>query len=593
MTSEVIILTDLRDILDTLPFGIIVLDGDNQIRACNRPVERMLTQPIPSLVGKPATHTLPQELCDHISSQTKEQFDVVVSSEPEIRWMYRTVSISDSDIVGILILIDISEEANLRLILHSTQQALLDLECVFDNSPDEIFVTDNQGNTLRVNSACERLCGLPGSHLVDKNVKELENEGVFFPSITDTVVKLKKQVTAIQETGSGRKVMAIANPVFDDADNVIRIVTSSRDLSEFFNLKTKLIETETLMEKYMSEVEMLRKEQTKIDNIVVKSEAMHKVFETVRRVSSFDSTVLLQGETGTGKDIIAKSIHNFSSRSSGPYIKLNCGAVPETLLESEFFGYAPGAFTGALRSGKPGVIELADGGTLFLNEIDAMPMSLQVKLLAVIQENRFMRVGGTKEISVNVRFIAASNRNLLEEVAKGRFREDLYYRLNVVLIDIPPLRERTAAIPTLAIHFLEKLCKKYWVRKSLSPEVMETLVRYNWPGNVRQLENAIEHALVISSGPLIMMSHLPESIRCPQIEPEGETTSVQGPLPAELIQDAKESLEREMLIRALKEGGSTRAAARILGVSQSTVVRRMKQYNIQRPYEVQQFSSHH
>lgn len=583
MTNGAIMMTDVCGILDTLPFGIIMLDSNSQIRVCNCAVERMLKQPIPSLIGKSATGTLPQELCDYVSSKSEEQFDVVVSSEPKIRWIHRTVRICD--ITGILILMDISEEADLRHRLDSTQQTLFDLECVFDNSPDEIFVTDNQGITLRVNSVCERLCGLPRSSLMDKNVKALEKEGVFFPSITDMVVKAKKRVTAIQDTKSGRKVMAIANPVFDDAGNVIRIVTNSRDVSEFYNLKTKLIETENLMEKYMSEVEMLRKEQTKIDDIVVKGEAMHRVFETVRRVSSFDSTVLLEGETGTGKDVIAKSIHNFSPRSSGPYIKLNCGAVPETLLESEFFGYAPGAFTGALRSGKPGVVELAHDGTLFLNEIDAMPMSLQVKLLAVIQENRFMRVGGIKETSVNVRFIAASNRNLLEEVAKNRFREDLYYRLNVVSIHIPPLRERTETIPALAIHFLEKLCKKYRVRKSLSPEVMEVLVRYNWPGNVRQLENAIEHAVVISSGSLIMMSHLPESIRYPQIKPKLETACSPGPQPAELMQDAREILEKEMLIHALKKGRSTRAAAHILGVSQSTVVRLMKQYNIHKPYE--------
>jgi PAS domain S-box-containing protein len=579
MTSGAITPANLCNIIDTLPFGIVMLDNNSRIQACNHAVKRMLEQPIPSLIGKFVSSLLPHKLHHSIELQEGHQFDVAVSSGRTIRWIYHSVSISG--FMGILILIDISEEVNLRHKLDSVQEALLDLEIVFDNSPDEIFVTDGQGVTLRVNSACERLYGVPRSYLVGKNVKELENEGAFFPSITPRVLQSKKPVTVVQDTRSGRKILAIANPVFDDSGNLIRIVTNSRDVSEFYDLKAKLTETENLMQRYISEVEMLRKEQTKIDGIVVKSQAMREVFETARRVASFDSTVLLQGETGTGKDVVAKSIHRLSSRSSGPYIKINCGAVPETLLESEFFGYAPGAFTGALRSGKPGVIELAHGGTLFLNEIDALPLSLQVKLLAVIQESRFMRVGGTKEVSVDTRFIAASNRNLLKEVVNGRFREDLYYRLNVVAIRIPPLRERVDAIPALAIHFLGKLCKKYDIRKGLSPGVMEYLVRHNWPGNVRQLENAIEHSLVVSSGPLIGVSDLPEVIRCYQIESEDKTTSLPGPRPAQLIQDARESLEREMLTHALEEGGSTRAAARILGVSQSTVVRRMKKYNIE------------
>jgi len=281
----------------------------------------MLEKPIPLLIGKAASDALSLKPDHSIRLEEGNQYDVEISSGCTIRCIYHAVSISG--LMGILILSDVSEEVNLKHRLDLAQEALLDLEVVFDNSPDEIFVTDGQGITLRVNSACERLYGVPRSYLVGKNVKELESEGIFFPSITPRVLKSRKRVTVVQDTRSGRKILAIANPVFDDSGNLIRIVTNSRDVSEFYDLKAKLTETENLMQRYISEVEMLRKEQTKIDGIVVKSQAMREVFETARRVASFDSTVLLQGETGTGKDVVAKSIHRLSSRSSGPYIKIN------------------------------------------------------------------------------------------------------------------------------------------------------------------------------------------------------------------------------------------------------------------------------
>lgn len=467
----------------------------------------------------------------------------------------------------------------------SLKELVADLEVIFDNSSDEIFVTDGHGTTLRVNPACERLYGVPCSDLIGKNVEQLEKEGTFFPSLTPKVKKLKEKVTVVQRTRSGRKVLATANPVLDSEGNIIRIITNSRDVSEFYDLKVKLAETESLMQRYMSEVEMLRKECLISDDVVVKSRAMYEVVDTARRIAPFDSTVLLQGETGTGKDVVAKLIHKHGSRSSGPYIKINCGAVPETLIESEFFGYASGAFTGAQRGGKPGVFEMAHGGTLFLNEIDTLPLSLQAKLLHVIQECQFMRVGGTKAISVDVRFIAASNQDLPALAKEGAFREDLYYRLNVVSITIPPLRERREDIPALTVHFLERLGEKYGIMRSLSSEAMEALVSFNWPGNVRELENAIERSLVISTSSSIEVWDLPERIRCYQADESESIKSTVDLLPVQLVQVARESLERELLIHALEEGGSTRAAARILGVSQSTVVRRMKKYSIQSPRE--------
>lgn len=570
--------------LDLLPVGVVIIGCRDRIRFCNHAADSLLNQSETSPVGKSCLDVFPPEFLHVRSKSGSTELNVGMGLQRTVRWTYQSLE-GIPDVTGLVFLLDVSEGFMLKQECKSLKELVADLEVIFDNSSDEIFVTDGHGTTLRVNAACERLYGVPCSDLIGKNVEQLEKEGTFFPSLTPKVKKLKEKVTVVQRTRSGRKVLATANPVLDSEGNIIRIITNSRDVSEFYDLKVKLAETESLMQRYMSEVEMLRKECLISDDVVVKSRAMYEVVDTARRIAPFDSTVLLQGETGTGKDVVAKLIHKHSSRSSGPYIKINCGAVPETLIESEFFGYASGAFTGAQRGGKPGVFEMAHGGTLFLNEIDTLPLSLQAKLLHVIQECQFMRVGGTKAISVDVRFIAASNQDLLALVKEGAFREDLYYRLNVVSITIPPLRERREDVPALTVHFLERLGDKYGIMRSLSSEAMEALVSFNWPGNVRELENAIERSLVISTGSSIGVWDLPERIRCYQADESESIKPTVDLLPVQLVQVARESLERELLIHALKEGGSTRAAARILGVSQSTVVRRMKKYSIQSPRE--------
>ena len=296
------------------------------------------------------------------------------------------------EVSGVVVLEDITKVTNLEKENLALRESVRDLHAIFESSYDEIYVTDGEGKTLRVNSACERFYGIPAEELIGKNVSDLEREGVFSPSITPLVLKLREPVTLVQTTKNGRRIVATANPIFDTDGRIVRIVTNSRDVTEFHNLKTRLAETEDLVNLYLDEIRALRQEHLKMDDIVVKSEAMRRVVETVKRVASFDSTVLLQGESGTGKDTVAKMIHRLSPRASGPFIKVNCGAIPEALMESEFFGYVPGAFTGAHRTGKAGVIELANKGTLFLNEIDALPLQLQVKMLHVIQERQFMKV---------------------------------------------------------------------------------------------------------------------------------------------------------------------------------------------------------
>jgi DNA-binding NtrC family response regulator len=328
------------------------------------------------------------------------------------------------------------------------------------------------------------------------------------------------------------------------------------------------------------ETEMLRRETKQLrsrvrdrvapNNMIGNTPPIQRVFEIIDQVAPSRATVLITGESGTGKELVANAIHQRSNRASGPFVKLHCAALAESLLESELFGHERGAFTGAMAR-KDGRFSLADGGTLFLDEIGEISPAIQVKLLRFLQEHEFERVGGTQTIRVDVRIIAATNRNLAEEVAKGRFREDLYYRLNVVALEMPALRERRGDIPLLAKFFLDKFAKSN--DKSIegfSPQAFETLVSYDWPGNVRELENAIERAVVLTSGSQIEARALPTTVR-PVVAIPG-MPAIPGSTMAEL--------ERYAILETMKAcGGSTSKCAEMLGLSTRTIQYRLHEYN--------------
>lgn len=313
-------------------------------------------------------------------------------------------------------------------------------------------------------------------------------------------------------------------------------------------------------------------------NIVGKSRAMERVFSLMKRVADTPTTVLISGESGTGKELIARGLHNASSRRDAPFVSINCAAVPETLLESELFGYEKGAFTGATHM-KEGKFEFADRGTIFLDEVAEMPLGLQVKLLRILQEQEFQRVGGNRDIKVDVRIIAATNKDLREEVEHRRFREDLFFRLNVVHIEAPPLRERLDDVPHLVAHFLEKFGRK--LGKSIpeiEPAVMTTFYEYSWPGNVRELENVIERALVLRKGNVIIVDDLPIELR----QTSRVETDADIPIPWDKgLAGALDAIEERMICEALKNAGNVQAkAAKLLGISRSNLQYKMKKYGL-------------
>ena len=328
---------------------------------------------------------------------------------------------------------------------------------------------------------------------------------------------------------------------------------------------------------YESELRSLQMKYSGSEKLIVSSQKMKELLETVIRLSQVDSTVLISGESGTGKELIAETIHNNSPRKDGPFIKINCGAISHHLLETELFGYEDGAFTGAKKGGKAGYFELASGGTLLLDEISELPFNLQANLLRVVQDKELIRVGGERTIPVDVRILAATNRDILDMVEKNEFRQDLYYRLNVVPIEVPPLRERKEEIPLLIANFIKLFNKKYQMNKICSNQVIDVLMEYDWPGNVRELENLVERLVVTVAGNTISVEHLPLHLKNHIPGPAHPQITVSGILP---LKEAVEVVEKQILEQAASRYRLTREIAQELKVDPSTVLRKAAKYGI-------------
>ena len=438
---------------------------------------------------------------------------------------------------------------------------------IFHNSYDGIFVTDGQGVTLWLNEGCERNYDIRARDVIGRNVSELETLGLISPVVAPRVIASKKRVTALQTTRAGKKILVTGTPLFDDYGNVRKVILNSRDTTELVKLQEQLVQAREQLEHFETEIEQLRKDTVDVvDGIVMRSPRMRDVIDLALRVAKVDTTVLIGGESGAGKEIISRLIHRSSARSAGPFVKLNCGAIPRELLESELFGYEGGAFTGARKQGKVGMFELANAGTLFLDEIGELPLEMQAKLLQAVQDRVITRLGGTRSTRVDFRIVAATNRNLHEMVNQKLFRKDLYFRLNVVSIVVPPLRERTADIVPLIHGLLDEFNRQYGFSARFSGRAIGTLLRYGWPGNVRELRNVVERLVVTSVDHVIDEISLSDPFH--EVEPLEEEY---GDLRLRVAR-----FEERLLRDALKKHGNTRAVAKMFEISQSTVVRKLK-----------------
>ncbi|WVX80019.1 sigma 54-interacting transcriptional regulator [Niallia oryzisoli] len=446
-----------------------------------------------------------------------------------------------------------------------------DLNAILSSIYDEILVVNAKGELLRYSEKIiEDFWQVDLKELIGKNIMDLVDKGYFTPSVSRLVMEKQKKVSVVQETSTGRKILAVGNPIFNENNELERIVIASRDITETSRLKNELEEIREKSELYKKELQHFKMKDQLSKKLIYSSPKMEKVMNQVKKIADFSSTVLLNGESGVGKEVIAEAIHQFGRRAEKPFLKLNCGAIPENLLESELFGYVKGSFTGADKNGKEGYFKQANGGILFLDEIGEMPMHLQVKLLRVLQEQEVIPIGSTTPIKIDVQIIAATNKNLEKLVEEGTFREDLFYRLNVIPIKIPPLRERTEDISPLAFHFLQRLNEKYDRHYHLTPDAINMLECYSWPGNVRELQNIIERLVVSADQPAIDAEFVSQFLAY-GYERKKMKPMVTRVMP---LQDAIESVEEQLIVMAMNQYKTTTKAAKALGISQSSVSRK-------------------
>lgn len=430
---------------------------------------------------------------------------------------------------------------------------------ILDHSSDEIFVLDSNMKIIYVNDACKKHYGLSKEDVLGKQSIELVEKGYWAPSIFPEVFEKKEPILIKQTTILGAELLTSAVPILNEKKEVGLVVTTAREMQSYKMLKLK----ENNAHSTDSNEELS-------PSIITNNEKMKNLLKFSQKVAATNSNILILGESGTGKSVMAQYIHENSKRSKGPFLTINCAAIPAELIESELFGYTPGAFTNASRSGKIGLLEAVDGGTLFLDEIGDMPLSLQAKLLQVIQDKKFIPIGGHKEKKVDIRIIAATNKDINEMVKNKTFREDLYYRLNVVDILMLPLRERTEDIIPLTYYFLYKCNQMYDVNKLISEDCLEWLAYYSWPGNVRQLENLIER-LVITSDDVIDIHDLPEGIYSHGKE------QIEKTVPTSL-NEAIDQAKREMVRHSYKINRSSRRVAKDLQISQTLAAKLIREY---------------
>jgi len=565
-----------KALLDSAYFAILAIDKDGYLTYINEIARSLLDF---RMEVKPRSIHYSEVDNDtwlefkKIIDTGKPQIAVPVAGRTCALLANRTPILCEGELVGVMSVFHDKEEYE-KISEHRFryQEVLREVEAIIDSSYDGIYVTDGEANTIRVNKAYENITGIKAQEVLGRNMRDLVDEGYFSESVTLKVLEEKKTVTLSQILKTGKHILVTGNPFFDDEGRIRMVVTNVRDMTDLDRLNKQLEESLKMTIAYRNKLQELQMSAYKDNEIIKASRAMRSVYDLVERVCRTDATILFHGETGVGKDRIAEEIHVKSNRAEkGIFVKINCGAIPETLLESELFGYEKGAFTGASRGGKPGLFEMADKGTLFLDEVESMPLALQGKLLRVLQDFEITRVGGTTPRKVDVRLICASNQDLKELVSQRKFRSDLYYRLHVIPVYIPPLRERVEDIPYLIMLFLNRFNNKYSKKKVFSSEAMHALIKYSWPGNVRELANLIERLVVITSGNRIDVNDLPAEIyKVPEYE---------NICPGKTLKEHLQCVEMSVIRDAINKYGNARRAAPHLGVDPSTLTRKLKRRN--------------
>ena len=568
------------DILRSIPDSVLTIDHEKRIVAMNGPAEALTGTEEVTATGRPCGAILKSEICDDdrcpfdrsfVGGETVTNFNVLLrdAAGAEIPICINTSPLKNArgKVVGVVETIRVISHIN-RLIEELREQRNK-VQAVLDSIAEGVFTVDRGGHITSLNRTAERILGYPAEEVLGQSSQELFPPEICGPDspLQETLQAGRqirdREVTVTDRHGKTIPLSLSTGPFRDEAGTTLGAVCTLRDLGEIERIAEE------------------RRSRTPFVGIIGKHPKIREIFDLVDMIKDSDSTVLLQGESGTGKGLFAHALHSLSPRHGSPFVKVSCAALPETLLESGLFGHEKGAFTGAIKDRK-GRFELADKGTIFLDEIGDLSLSVQVKLLRVLQEQEFERIGGTQTIQVDVRVIAATHRDLRQLMREGRFREDLFYRLNVIPIHIPPLRERKADIPLLVEFLLDRFATKGKGKTTtISPRTMTILMEHDWPGNVRELENVLEHAMVCSRGSLIEPDALPRSLLTLQSPLGPESARIKRPAGSSAPTPAS---EKQRILRVLESSRWSRGLAAVhLGIDRTTLWRKMRRLGISSP----------
>ena len=555
------------DLVRALGDGLLVVDRDGLVRLTQGVVHDNLGAQVGQHVEAVLPQLWPKLALTLLDRKRRTEPAVLAGGGSYLVWMNHVAS--GGETLGALC-----------LFVESTgvDELVAELDAIIDSSSDGLWICDANATVIRINPASERINNIKAAAVVGRGMEELLSWGFVDRSAALEAIRNRETVSLLQRNHNGRQLISTGTPVFDAQGNIFRVVVSERDITEIDNLQRELEEQQAFRDQFRHQIVEMQQANLAARQIIAKSPCMLKALRQAVKVSAVDSSVLLLGESGVGKGLIADLIHKNSSRAEKPMIKINCGAIPESLIESELFGYEKGAFTGA-QSGKPGYLELADGGILFLDEIAELPLGSQVKLLRFLEDGKVTRLGDTRPRAVDVRILAATHRDLEEMVRQEKFRLDLYYRLNVIPLYIPAVRERTDCVLPLLRHYVEHFAAKNGLKRRLTLAATDALLAYPFPGNVRELMNICERLVVMSETELIDLKDLPANV----IGTVEKAAAPGAAWPEEMtLPQAVASIERSLLRRAADRFDNQVQMAEALGVTQATIARKLKRYGIGR-----------
>ena len=557
--------------LEFPPKGTLITNHQGLINFFNNEAQKILKLTSQELERKNISDIIPeawndfQDLLRGVEHETERKFKrddrTIIVNQIAIREQDAVLSV-------LTILQDISGIMENLFDCENCPYMINEVVAIIESSYDGFFITDGEGNIIRVNPSWEKITGVSAREVLGQNVAELEKEGYFSESVTKMVLKEKRTITLQKKWFTGKETLVTSTPIFDDKGVITMVVSNVRELRDIRRLSSKTSGSKRPYSQYSDKIERLKTHHFEEAQIVAESHEIREAFELAGRVAQVDAPVLIMGETGAGKEVIANYIHRHSKRASSPLLKINCGAIPENLLESELFGYERGAFTGANEKGKLGLFEACQGGTLILDEIGEMPQNLQVKLLRVIQDLEIVRIGSVTPKKVDVRLIVITNRDLQGMVEKRTFRKDLYFRINVIPIFVPPLRERVNDILHMINLFLAKTNLKYGKNAFFSREVIDYLMGYEWPGNVRELINLIERLVLVTPHDEITIEDIPSGLRQDFLHYSIDQV--------DSFKNAVRQFEIKLLRKAIEKHGGVRQAAHQLKMDPATIYRKLK-----------------